>query len=260
MCGQVDGFKFQAKTSACRFALVALIALGFALFAGDAAAQVAGSVSALQGQATIVRAGKSMAAAYGTQVQVADQITTAPNSRVTVTLTDGTQLELAEASNLVIDRDTLNPDGSRAATEVKLLGGLVHSLVRFAPGNAPNYQVNTPNAVAAARGTDYDTAYVTGQSRDTYKGCLEFTDVAVFDGTVEVSNSANPTAGSVKLGKGQKTTVPCGLVPDPMSKGAIAAIGVLGIGGAAAGAVIGLGASGFFSSGKEAPAPITSSR
>jgi ferric-dicitrate binding protein FerR (iron transport regulator) len=233
-----------------------IICLAFRGSSFAQAAGAAGSVSEIQGQVTITRAGRTLPAAYATPVQVGDQITTAPNSRVTLTLSDGTQLELAESSTLVVDRNVLNPDGSRASTEVNLLGGLLHSLVRFAPGNAPNYEVHTPNAVAAARGTDYDTDYVKGTERKGYKDCREFTDVAVYDGDVEVSNPGNPTAGSVKLKKGQKTTVPCALLPLPPSPAAIAAMGVLGAAGAAAVGVTVAGTTGGFGE----PVPLTSSR
>jgi len=133
---------------------------------------------------------------------------------------------------ITVERDNLNPDGTRAGTTIELLSGLLHSLVRFAPGNGPNYEVRTPNAVAAARGTDYDTDYVTGEKRKGYKDCREFTDVAVYEGEVEVTSTG--TSRSVKLKKRHRTTVACGLLPTPPSVGALIAGGALGIGGAAA--------------------------
>src|SRR5438128_7135371 len=224
--------------------LLALTARGQARAqAASASGSPAGSVSAIQGQVMIARSGRTLAAAYATAVQVGDQISTAPNSRVTLTLNDGTQLELAESSSLTVVQDTLNADGSRTATQINLLGGLLHSLVRFAPGNAPNYEVHTPNAVAAARGTNYDTDYVK-QDRKGYKDCREFTDVAVYDGVVEVSNPTNATAGSVKLKKGHKTTVPCGLLPTPPSAAALISAGALGIPGAVAAGVTSAGGRG----------------
>ena len=146
--------------------VVSILMLGL-VFTLAARAQVfaqtgsnAGSISAIQGKVTIVRGGRTLAAAYATPIAIGDQINTAANSRVTLTLSDGTQLELAEASTMTVVQNSLNADGSRAATQINLLGGLLHSLVRHAPGNAPNYEVHTPNAVAAARGTNYDTDYV----------------------------------------------------------------------------------------------------
>lgn len=238
--------------------ILLFIGLAVGLLAGTAYAQtgvVAGSVTAIQGKVTIVRGSRTLAAAYATPVLVGDQIGTAANSRVTLTLSDGTQLELAESSTLTVVQNALNPDGSRAATAINLLGGLLHSLVRFAPGNAPNYEVHTPNAVAAARGTNYDTDYVK-EDRKGYKDCREFTDVAVYDGVVEVRNPGNPTAGTVTLKKGHKTTVPCGLLPTPPSTAALISAGALGVAGAVAVGVTIPGAAGSFGGGQ----PVTPSQ
>lgn len=120
----------------------------------------AGSLSAVNGTVSVERAGRSIPAADGAAVQVGDKFTTGPNSRVTIKLSDGSQLELNESSTLVLTEDTLNPDGSRASTKVTLLGGLVQSLVHFSPAGAPNFEVHTPTGVASApRGTVFEVSY-----------------------------------------------------------------------------------------------------
>jgi hypothetical protein len=63
----------------------------------------------------------------------------------------------------VLTENILNPHGSRAATKVTLLSGLVRSLVKIGPGRRPNFEVHTPNAVASARGTMFDVSYREGQ-------------------------------------------------------------------------------------------------
>jgi len=136
------------------------------MLAPDARAeQFAGSITALNGNVAIERAGKSIPGIYGTTLQVSDQLTTDAKSRVTIGLSDGSQIELTESSTLVLTENTLNPDGSRASTKVTLLGGLVRSVVRATAGGTPNFEVHTPNAVAAARGTKFDVAYEKGQER-----------------------------------------------------------------------------------------------
>ena len=97
----------------------------------------AGSISALNGAVTDGRAGKSIPAVQGTALQVGDKLTTGPNSRVSVGLSDGSQLELNDSSILVLTENVLNPDGSRASTKVTLLNGLVRSLVKVSPGALP---------------------------------------------------------------------------------------------------------------------------
>jgi ferric-dicitrate binding protein FerR (iron transport regulator) len=202
----------------------------------------AGSITAINGNATIARASVILPAAYGAPLQIGDTIATAPNGRVTITLSDNTQLEVTESSTLVLTENVLNPNGTRASTKVTLLGGFVRSLVRFTVGTPPNFEVHTPNAVAAARGTTYDTDYINGAQRKEHKHCREFTDVAVYDGTVEVSNPTNTTAPPVEVHSGERTTVPCGLAVLPASSGASAAAGTgLGATAGIAAGVVGVG-------------------
>ena len=82
---------------------------------------------------------------------------------MSVSLSDGSQLELDDSSTLVLTENVLSPDGSRASTKVTPLNGPVRSLVKVSSGSPPNFEVHTPNAVAAARGTMFDVSYHEGQ-------------------------------------------------------------------------------------------------
>jgi ferric-dicitrate binding protein FerR (iron transport regulator) len=196
-------------------AAVLIVFAAFLLAAQRAAAQTAaGTLSAVSGTVTITRGtAPPLAGTYGMALQVGDKITTGPGSSATITLSDSTQMELTDSATLVIDKELVGSTGTRQSTEVSLLGGVVRSLVRFTPGTPPNYEVHTPNAVAAARGTSYDTQYQNGVSNDKYPGCLEFTNVSVFEGTVRVSSLKNPSSPPVDVTPGKKVTVPCGLAP-----------------------------------------------
>lgn len=229
-----------------------------------AQAAAAGSVSALTGQVQIQRGGGPVTVANGTPVETGDRISTGPHSQATISLTDGTQFELAEGSTITLLANQVNARGQRTLTRLELVVGLLHSLVHFAPGNAPNYEVHTPNAVAAARGTNYDTDYVNGVDRKDHPGCREFTDVTVYEGTVEVTNPRNPTAGSTKVKSGHKTTVPCGLLLGATSisgaavsssAGVVVSSAALGAGAIASGVVVGIGTGGGSGGGGSGPAP-----
>jgi len=220
------------KSALAAATLAVLVVLGLLLDASVARAQpatAAGSITAINGTATIKRAGASLPAAYGNALQVGDTIATGPDGRVTITLSDNTQLEVTESSSLELTENVLNPNGTRASTKVTLLGGLVRSLVRFSAGAAPNFEVHTPNAVAAARGTTYDVDYIKGLQTPEHKECREFTDVLVYEGTVEVSNPTNPSAPSVDVHTGQKTRVFCGLAVLPASSAGAAGAGTTGL-------------------------------
>jgi hypothetical protein len=198
---------------------------------------VAGRITALNGSSSITRAAKKFGATYGASVDVGDQLETSASGRLTVTLTDNSQLELAESSTMLISEDVVNPNGTRAHTSFALLGGLVRSLVKVAAGTSPNFEVHTPNAVASARGTTYDTYYSDHENRRGFKACKQFTDVLDYDGVVGVESVTNPTSPKVELHSGQKTTVPCGLALLPAT--ALSALSTSGGTGAAAGGALG---------------------
>jgi ferric-dicitrate binding protein FerR (iron transport regulator) len=223
--------------------LVAASVVAFTLFVANRAmaqATPAGSVTALTGDVHIERAGTKVPATPGTAVDVGDRIVSGPNSRATITLTDNSKLELDESSSLVIDQQMVS--ATTRHTKLSLFSGLVRSFVSYSSSPTPNFEVHTPNAVASARGTEYDTSTsdqppgtMSDEDRKKYKDCRRFTQVAVYDGTVEVTNTTNPGGGTVQVPPGHKTTVVCGFAPFPPSELAAAA--------AAAGAAGGVGST-----------------
>jgi len=184
--------------------LVAIAARGFAQ------TPVAGTISTASGTVQVQRATGLLPAGPGTPVNVGDRIITGPGGHAVITLTDGSQLELGESSNLVIDNHALAPAGGRAATQVSLFGGALRSVVN-ATGGVPNFEVHTPNAVAAVRGTRWDTTYFEGEPRPTFSDCRRFTDVVVYEGVVSVRNPAATTG--IDVPAGYEATVPCNVIP-----------------------------------------------
>ena len=186
----------------------------------------------------VIRGGQTLTAANGMSVDVGDRIKTGPGSGATITLSDGSTLELGESGELTLDQHTINPNGA-ATTQSSLFSGVVRSVVaHLASGPVGNFEVHTPNAVASARGTVYDVDYIQGVGRDQYKDCFQFSDVSVFEGTVQVTNPSNPN-GSVDVAAGHKAVVPCGLVPVVIGAAVIG--GISGTTAAAAGGVAGVG-------------------
>jgi hypothetical protein len=235
--------------------LVGLLMLNAAVAHAQAAA---GSMTALSGDVHVERAGSTLTATPGMALNVGDRIVTGSNGRATVTLADNSRLEVAESTTLVIDQEMVSP-GSRS-TKLSLFSGLVRSFVSYTAAPTPNFEVHTPNAVASARGTQYDTETDT-KERKKYKDCRRFTQVSVYEGTVEVTNSTNPSAGSVQVPAGYKTLVACGFAPEPPSELAAAAAAAAAFGGpgtaslllggafVGAGTLGGLAAGGVFSGG-----------
>ena len=220
--------------------LPVLISLLVCLLSVNALAQTAANlITSLSGDVEVVRGGNSIKASKGFQVQVGDRIKTGPNSNATVTLSDGSTLELGESGDLTLDQHTLGANGA-TTTRVGLLTGALRSTVaKVAGATAPDFEVHTPNAVGAARGTVYDMDHQNGVVRKEFAGCEEFSDVSVYEGDVEVSNVKNPGAGTVDVPAGKKAVVACGLIP--VIVGAAAAGTGIGTAAAAAGGVAATG-------------------
>src|SRR5260370_2825472 len=106
---------------------------------------------------------------------------------------DQSRLEIGTLSSIALDQFTVT--SGAAATRVTLFSGVLRSLVNSAIGGAANYQVHTPNAVAAVRGTKFDTAYTENAIRPGYQGCERYTDVSVYQGIVNLAQLASPNTG-----------------------------------------------------------------
>ena len=164
---------------------------------------VAGSVTTVSGTVTLQRGTARTPVTTGVPVDVGDTLITGADGHVVVTLTDSSTLELGDSSTFTLDSH------GPPTTRIHLLTGVLRSFVNRTAGAAsPNFQVQTPNAVAAVRGTKFDTAYVGGTARPSYGDCRAFTDISVYDGVVFLGNVSNPTVG-VDVPAGYEATVPC---------------------------------------------------
>lgn len=208
------------------FALL-LVASGSAL-----AQTTAGSFQSVGGPVQIQRAGgATIGAAAGVGVNVGDRIITGAGGHAVIILNDQSRLEVGPSSSITLDQFTLT--GGAATTRVSLFSGVLRSLVSAASGGAPaNYQVHTPNAVAAVRGTRFDTAYSENVIRPGYQGCEKYTDVSVFQGTVNLAPNGNAAAG-VDVSAGYEATLPCD--KPPTNPGPLAMTGAVSLDSAVAG-------------------------
>lgn len=181
-----------------------------------AGAQAVGTVQTYAGDVRLARASKAVPIAAGMGVFRGDHFTTGANGRLVIVLNDQSSLDLYDSSDLVLNDQTLGAGGA-ASTRVSLFSGVMRSLVHVT-GGTPSFEVHTPNAIAAARGTDFDTGYHPNQQRANNPHCLNFTDVYTRSGQVQVTSLGTP-GQSVTLGPNQSTTVPCGAAPIPVGPG-----------------------------------------
>jgi len=188
------------------------------------AQQIVGRVSQLSGTAQIQRAGATIAVVQGISIELHDRLVTSVNSTAVVVLSSGTTLTLGEHTNLTFDQ-TVTTSGT-GRTLLSLVEGGLRSIVPVLLGTQ-GFEIHTPNAITAVRGTDFDTTYIEGRVRPGYEGCQRYTDVRVREGVVAVSNLANPTQ-AVEIEAGYETTVPCEL--PPLNAGPLGIAGAAGPG------------------------------
>jgi hypothetical protein len=164
------------------------------------------TITSLVGQVEIDRSGKAIPLGVGGYLEQGDRIATGPNGRASVVFSDHSEMEVGESTVSTIDEHAAGATG-QVHTRIGLLSGVVRTIVNATAGPA-DFSVRTPNAVSAVRGTRFDTAYTGGAARGGYGSCHQFTDVAVYEGVVAVSNVASPST-SVQVPAGYETTVAC---------------------------------------------------
>jgi len=215
--------------AATRAILGAVLIATLTLIATIASAQTpVGVVTMVSGSADIQRGASSLTPRVGTQIDLGDRVTTGTDGHLAATLSDNSQLELAESSAMVVDQMVFGR-GGRVSTRLSLALGALRSSVTSAVGGVPNFEVHTPNAVATVRGTKWSTQYREGAERPGFPSCKHFTDVEVYEGTVDVGSAITPSAQHEAVAAGYETTVAC--AAPPLEAGPLGITGTGGIGG-----------------------------
>jgi len=120
------------------------------------------------------------------------------SGRLLLRLSDGSELLVRPHSRLQLQQPSLTDP-----SYLQLLLGKIRALVNKRTGGTVPFELGTPSAVIAVRGTQFD---VEVDRRSV-------TEVDVIDGLVEVSGRS-PAAGSVLLEPGFSTRVGLGLDPE----------------------------------------------
>ncbi len=221
-----DRIHFSAGVAAGLLLVSALFVVSRTALAQTAA----GSFQSVSGQVQIQRTGgATIGAASGVGVNVGDRIITGANGHAVLILNDQSRLEVGPGTNIALDQFTVGG----GPTRVSLFSGVMRSLVNAGSGGAgANYQVHTPNAVAAVRGTKFDTAYSENVIRPGYQGCEKYTDVSVYQGTVNLAQVGSPNTGE-DVRAGYEATVPCD--KPPTESGPLSMTGAVSLESAVAG-------------------------
>lgn len=158
------------------------------------AEEEAGSVIALRGGASIQRSGKTLEARIKDRIMLHDVVATRAESRVKLLFKDDSVLTLGASSQVSVLEFVQGKDkGSRAI--FNLIDGKMRSVV----GRA-GFEVRTPTAVAAARGTIILSE--TGKINDK-----KYTTILAHEGEVGLRSSDPKIPGTVLLTPGMMLTV-----------------------------------------------------
>ncbi len=119
----------------------------------------------LQGDAELLRAGagKPIVLQAGTSLRSGDRIMTGPDSNLTVQFADGSRLLVLADSEVIMDSLSAWGTTGMVDTRIRLQGGRVNTQVKPARGPGSRYQIITPAAVAAVRGTAFRVAAESGK-------------------------------------------------------------------------------------------------
>jgi len=110
-----------------------------------------------RGDVTIVRSSSTNINANATDVRlyVGDRISTGAKSSAMLIFADKSRLLLQSNSELIMDKLSVFGDGSMADTRLRLPAGRVDAHIIPRSRNRSRYEITTPAAVAAVRGTEF---------------------------------------------------------------------------------------------------------
>jgi hypothetical protein len=140
-----------------------------------------GFYTAVLGQATVTHPGEAriLPVKLHDEVLFKDVIQTQDESRTRALFQDDSMLTVGENSRVEIDEYIYNPEKNVRLAIVKLMQGQVRALVsKVFKANGSKFEIHTPSAVAAARGTYFTVWVENGQSgiiNIGEKGRVDFT-------------------------------------------------------------------------------------
>jgi FecR protein len=150
-----------------------------------------GVVQRLQGHVSIVHFGNSVDAVEGMAVSLKDGLVTGAEARLQIMLTDDTQITLGENAEAVIMQYQFNPfvSGEKGMMVVEVSkGAFLFTTGRISQLSDKRIEVKTALADLASAGAEFWAGSTGGDTEG----------VAVFEGSVEVSNEGGAVALSAR--------------------------------------------------------------
>lgn len=153
-------------------------------------------VVALHGNAFLTRADKSVhKVEIGDHIQLGDQLDVAPAGTLSVKFADGTLTTLHESSRVHFNHLSQYGDSGMVDTRFRLEKGRVDTRAIPAKGDGSRFEIQTPSAITAVRGTEFRTTVV-----DTD----QVSRVEVLKGKVAVKGKGQSATRTIPAGYGTR--------------------------------------------------------
>ncbi len=179
-----------------------------------------GFYTAVLGHASVTHPGENqiLPVKLHDEVLFKDVIQTQGESRTKALFQDDSMLTVGENSRVEIDEYIYNPEKNVRQAVVKLMQGQVRALVnKVFKANGSRFEIHTPSAVAAARGTYFTVWVENGQSgiiNIGEKGRVDFTSggmtVAVDPGFFSVAHEGHAPSAPLPHNLGMRDNDPVG--------------------------------------------------
>lgn len=148
-----------------RIIVLCLVAAGFTV--SQAKAEDKARVSSVSGRVTYAppQSGEFSQLAAGAEIPIGSRIRTGRDGTAVIVVVSGAAMQISEDSDVTIDSLSSSPEKRKALVSLK--SGTVSALIDPKRSKQTDFKIQTPQGVAAARGTFYG---VTVKSGKTYVG------------------------------------------------------------------------------------------
>ena len=166
-------------------------------------------IATVTGEATLVRrTGETLSLRGGEEARLGDRLSTGSDSSVAVRFADDTILTLHASSEMRFDHLSAHGETGMVDSRLNLLEGRLDTRVTPAAGPGSRFEIHTPAAVSAVRGTEY-RASATAVSAN----------IEVIEGSVEVEGAGEqallPEGFGTRVEQGSPPLPPRELLPAP---------------------------------------------
>lgn len=173
---------------------------------------VPAQLDGVEGQVQLIRVDGSTLSQLnpGALIHLGDSLRTGPKSSAAIRFADGSTLTVHSHSELRFDHLTAHGETGMVDSRLNLIKGRMQTKVRPSAGPGSRFEIYTPSAISAVRGTRY---------RAAVSGNGDASNIEVLEGNVAVSGGEKqrlvPAGFGTRIEKGKAPAPPVALLPAP---------------------------------------------